>query len=111
VASSALASDTQLLKAFATVESRNRPQVLGDKGLAWGLYQFHQARYEELGGQNYGSASIEEQNRVMLIELAKVRKLNKKKIDFIRAAATYHNNGHIKNIETAYVAKVRALTK
>lgn len=99
------------MKAFSFVESSHRVQVFGDKGLAWGKYQFHKARYAELGGKNWGSADEAEQDRVFLKEMAVVRRLLKKDkykhIDFVTALATYHNNGHIRNEETKYVLKIR----
>ena len=91
-------SNTQLLKSFAFVESSNRPQILGDSGKAWGLFQFHKARYLELGGNNWGSANVFEQQRVMLKEISIVRAKNKS--DLIQALATYHNLGHIEYRET-----------
>ena len=102
-------SDEQLIKAFSRVESSDNWRAIGDrvgtKYYAYGLFQFHFARYVELGGKNWGSAGEEEQIRVFKKEIELVRK--KSKIDFVRALATYHNLGHISNIETTYVKKIR----
>lgn len=96
----------KLARAIAQIESSNRPQVFGDNGLAWGLYQFHKARYLELGGKAYGKADSTEQTRIILKEIALVDK-RRGNIDLVRAIGTYHNIGSIKNLETDYVKKLR----
>jgi hypothetical protein len=105
-------SDAQVLRAFSFVESRHRVQIVGDNGLAWGKFQFHKARYTELGGKNWGAADEIEQNRVMLKEVGIVRRLltkdKYKNVEFVTALATYHNLGHIENKETKYVKKIKA---
>lgn len=103
-------TDAEIMRAFSFVESGHCMQVFGDKGLAWGKYQFHKARYAELGGQNWGSANEQEQDRVFAKEIIVVRRLLQKDkykhIDFVTALATYHNNGHIRNEQTKYVLKI-----
>lgn len=100
----------RILRAFSFVESSHRPQVIGDKGKAWGLYQFHLNRWLEYGGakESYGKADAKEQTRVMLNFLDYAYKVaDKKNLDRIIVAATMHNNGHIVNKETDYVKKIR----
>lgn len=103
-------TDNDIIKAFSFVESTHRVQIMGDGGAAWGKFQFHKARYAELGGQNWGSANEQEQDRVFANEIIVVRRLLQKDkykhIDFVTALATYHNNGHIRNEQTKYVLKI-----
>ena len=102
-----------LLLVFALVESSNNPQAIGDNGLAWGKFQFHKARWVECGGTlaEYGKASETRQDEIFLNEAKKVEKLLKtakyKRIDYVTALSTYHNNGHIKNEQTPYVKKIK----
>ena len=106
-----------LLAAFASVESSNRnlPAYDDHGGMAFGYYGFHEARWIECGGsaESFGTATREQQDAVMAKELTRAFRIAKKRgIDPIRAAATYHNNGHVIDSETAYTRKIRAaLTK
>lgn len=106
----------ELITAFALVESSGREHVKGDKGKAWGLYQFHRARWEECGGnpKEWGKADKKEQTRVMINALNKYAKQYKRKkpdTDFITWCATYHNNGHGRTVKTKYVKKVKTTLK
>ncbi len=51
--------DAALIRAFARVESGNRPDVFGDGGKSWGLYQFQIGRWRECGGdaRKWGKAA------------------------------------------------------
>ena len=63
----------RLMRAFEDIESGGREQVRGDGGRAWGLFQFHRARWGECGGapSDWGRAGRAEQERVMRNAIAR----------------------------------------
>lgn len=102
-----------LLRAFAEVESSGRLHVRGDGGRAYGLYQFHRARWIECGGsaKTWGKASRAEQDAVMRTAIDR----------YLRAAifsspvealviwcGRYHNIGHGGIDHNAYTRKLWA---
>lgn len=103
-----------VMVAFAMQESSGREQVLGDKGQAWGLFQFHRARWQELGGKKaeWGSASAAAQMEVMYRFLTRcytsARAQGK---DPIQYSAVVHNVGHWIPDETKYVEQLRSKLK
>ena len=100
----------QVVAAFAYVESSGRVHVKGDGGSAWGLFQFHRDRWWEIGGTDaeYGSASAERQVALMIRALNRYAYAGDRRgIDPIRAMATAHNSGNVRNVETSYTRKIR----
>lgn len=64
-------TEARLIDAIAMRESTRAIRGIhmsGDNGKAWGIYQFHKARWKELGGdpKTYGKANATEQTKVML---------------------------------------------
>jgi len=97
-------SDARLVDSLAVVESSRRTQIKGDKGAAWGLFQFHRARWEECGGApaEWGKAGARPQIRAMLKSIRGQRRLWRKhglrlsveqQIIWI---GRHHNIGHCK---------------
>jgi hypothetical protein len=102
---------TALIKAIAQVESGNNPKVKnGDNGKAWGLYQFHKARWYEFSREPWGKASPVEQTRTMkralVYYLRKQSNGQKEKKERITWAANFHNKGHGSFQETRYTRSV-----
>lgn len=96
-------NEARIIDAFAMQESSRAAKGIhapGDNGEAWGIWQFHKARYKELGGRNYGKASANEQARVMLKAFRKyTRKSRWGKLSAeqqVIVAGRYHNMGHCK---------------
>lgn len=104
-----------LIVSFSAVESSHKKDVLGDydkkskEYKAYGLFQFHKARWIECGGtkENYRNADIETQVRIMVNALNRYCKSNRKGVECLRWMATSHNIGHGVDKETAYVKKIR----
>jgi len=102
-------------KAFSYVESSNRVHVWGDNGKAYGLYQFHIARWMECGGKRseFGNAPAWRQTQIFFTEINRCfdqyerKRLWENGITPTQALATYHNNGSIKGCETEYVRKIK----
>ena len=98
----------KLLKIFEDKESSGNPQAIGDNGKAWGLFQFHKARWIECGGKlkDYRIVGRVEQERVMKNALKKYSNFpkgltEKQKIYWI---ANWHNIGHGSLKETKYAS-------
>ena len=97
-----------LLAAFALVESSGNYQAIGDHGKAWGAYQFHEARYTELGDQHYRHATKAEQDAAMLAEIDKgLRIASQRGLDPIACVASLHHAGHVTMSDTVYIGKIR----
>lgn len=96
----------KLLKIFEAKESSGKEQVYGDVGKAWGLFQFHKARWVECGGklEDYGKVGRKEQERVMKNALIRYSKFPKKftEKEKIYWIANWHNVGHGTIKETKY---------
>ncbi len=96
--------EARLIDAVAWRESSRdlKPKGSNDNGRAFGLYQFHKARWGECGGdlREWGVASAKVQTEVMLRSIGKVKKLAKKRglrlttEQFVICVSRYHNIGH-----------------
>lgn len=102
------ADEAQFLDAFAMQESSRAAKgihVPGDDGRAWGIWQFHKARWEECGGDpdEWGTADAKGQTRVMLAAFRKYTRASRwgRLTDEQRiiVAGRYHNRGHCKTSE------------
>lgn len=98
-------SEARILDAFAMQESTRAAKgihVLGDNGNAWGIWQFHKARWKEHGGDPglWGKANAKHQTKIMLNAFrAYTRKSRWGSLTVeqkIIVAGRYHNRGHCK---------------
>ena len=100
-----------VLVAFAMVESTGRPTILGDHGKAWGLFQFHVDRWNEVAHpSDYGHADPVTQTRAMFHALTRYfeaarRHSAKNRLVF---AANAHHDGTGSDGLTPYARKILA---
>ncbi len=101
-------SEARILDAFAMQESSRAAKgihVPGDNGAAFGIWQFHRARWQECGGgpDLWGDASAKSQARVMLAAFRKYTRTSRwGKLTVeqqVIVAGRYHNRGHCKTSE------------
>jgi hypothetical protein len=100
-----------LLAAFRQIESNGNYKAVGDNGKAWGAYQFHKARWNELADpKRYGTASNQEQDAAMKKAVYRYwRDATKHGAkDILAWVANWHNLGHGAEQQTAYVQKFKA---
>jgi hypothetical protein len=97
--------EARTLDAFAMQESTRAAKgihVPGDGGKAWGIWQFHKARWKECGGDPklYGKADAKSQAKIMLKALRKYTRKSKwgnlTVEQKIIVAGRCHNIGHCK---------------
>ena len=103
--------------AFAMKESsgRNLKPYQDGEEQAWGIYAFHESRWQEGGGKasEWGKASALRQTQVMVNCLNRYMasaKRNRAK-SRIAWAANYHNRGHGSDTVTPYVRQLTAILK
>lgn len=101
-------TEARILDAFAMQESTRAAKgihVPGDNGKAWGIWQFHKARWKECGGDPdlWGKAEAKVQAKIMLNALRKYTRNsrwgNLTVEEKIIVAGRYHNRGHCKTSE------------
>lgn len=102
-----------LILAFAHVESGFVINATGDKGEAYGLFQFHKARWLECGGteDNWKKSDTKTQVKIMIKALNSYCKKNIDGVEAVRWMATSHNIGHGVDEDTLYVKKIREAKK
>ena len=100
--------EARVLDAFAMQESSRAARgihVPGDDGKAWGVWQFHRARWQECGGalSSWGKAGAKTQARVMLAAYRKYTRASRwgslSVEQRVIVAGRYHNRGHCKKSE------------
>jgi len=97
----------RLMKTFALIESSNNPNAIGDGGKAYGLYQFHLARWLECGGtkENWRRATRTEQDKIMRTALTRYLA----RTSDLTKIANYHNMGNPSSKVTLYTRKFRRI--
>ncbi len=100
--------EARILDAFAMQESSRAARgihVRGDNRFAWGIWQFHRARWLECGGKPsmWGKADAKAQAHVMLAAFRKYTRTSRwGKLTVeqqVIVAGRYHNRGHCKTSE------------
>jgi len=113
-------AEARLIDGIAWRESSRRikPSGSNDSGLAFGLFQFHRARWEEMGGDpaRWGTAAPKEQVAAMLATVRKCQQRAKREkwqmtpARLVILVGRYHNRGHCYTSErlkhTAYTLAV-----
>lgn len=106
-----------MLRAFRCLESSDNYAAIGDRGLAWGAYQFHRARWSECGGRadEWGRADCVAQDRVMSQALRKYMRAGLRRglcgDELLWWTANYHNVGHGLVRPRRYATRFAALAR
>lgn len=101
----------QLLYAFAKVESSFNFGAIGDRGKAYGAFQFHRDRWKEVSNKKYRSCTNKEQLDAMITAIARYEYSNNGDVEYITWIANCHNVGHGSDKQTKYVKRIKAALK